>query len=143
MPRLGIQQVLSVAFLSPLMRLKLRNRHHRWPPNRSRPHRIGSGSGAATALTLTIRKMAEEEWQIVRRVPNKGQDGMVNEMVLPRAGTIASWIRNTMTETNKAYGLAIAAFIEAGGTVPAQRTWLWRRHYGRGRGAPTRENRVS
>ena len=51
----------------------------------------------------------------MRRVPNKGQDGMVNEMVLPRAGTIASWIRNTMTEMNKAYGLAIAAFIEAGG----------------------------
>jgi hypothetical protein len=106
------------------------------------------GSGAAAGrqrggLTLTIRKMAEEEWQIVRRVPNKGQDDIINEMVLTRAGTIASWIRNTMTEVNKAYVLAIAAFIEAGGTVPAQRTWLWRRHYGRGRGAPTRENRVS
>jgi hypothetical protein len=61
-------------------------------------------------LTLTIRKIAEEERQIVRRVPNKGQDDMANEMVLPRAGTIASWIRNTMTEMNKAYGLAIAAF---------------------------------
>jgi hypothetical protein len=79
------------------------------------------GSGAATALTLAIRKMAEEELQIVRRVPksNKGgQDGMVNAMVLPRAGRIASWIRNTMTEMNKAYGLAIGAFIEAGGTYP-------------------------
>jgi hypothetical protein len=62
--------------------------------------------------------MAEEEWQIVRRVPNKGQDDRANEVVLPRAGTIASWIRNTMTEMNKAYGLAIAAFIEAGGTYP-------------------------
>jgi hypothetical protein len=71
-------------------------------------------------LTLAIRKMemAEEEWQIVRRVPNKGHDDMANEVVLPRAGTIASWIRNTMTEMNKAYGLAIAAFIEAGGTCP-------------------------
>jgi hypothetical protein len=49
-------------------------------------------------------------------VPNKGQDGMVNDMVLPRAGALASWIRNTLTEMNKAYGLAIAAFIEAGGT---------------------------
>jgi hypothetical protein len=63
--------------------------------------------------------MAEEEWQIVRRVPNKGgQDGMANAMVLPRADTTASWIRNTMTEVNKAYALAIAAFIEAGGTYP-------------------------
>ena len=52
------------------------------------------------------------------RVPNKGQDGMVNDMVLPRAGALASWIRNTLTEMNKAYGLAIAAFIEAGGTYP-------------------------
>jgi hypothetical protein len=58
--------------------------------------------------------MAEEEWKIVRRVPNTAQD----DMVLPRAGTIASWIRNTMTEMNKAYGAAIAAFIEAGGTYP-------------------------
>jgi hypothetical protein len=46
--------------------------------------------------------MAEEEWQIVRRVPKKGQDDIINEMVLPRAGTIASWIRNTITEMNKA-----------------------------------------
>jgi hypothetical protein len=85
--------------------------------------------------------MAEEEWQIVRRVPNKGQDDMVNAMVLPRGGTLESWIRNTMTEMNKAYGLAIAAFIEAGGTyLPVQRTWLRGRYYGRG---PVRENRVS
>jgi imidazolonepropionase-like amidohydrolase len=58
--------------------------------------------------------MAEEEWEIVRRVPNKAQD----DMVLPRAGTLASWIRNTITEMNKAHGAAIAAFIEAGGTYP-------------------------
>jgi hypothetical protein len=37
---------------------------------------------------------------------------------LSRAGALASWIRNTMTEMNKAYSLAIAAFIEAGGTYP-------------------------
>jgi hypothetical protein len=43
---------------------------------------------------------------------------MANDKVLPRAGALASWIRNTMTEMNKAYGLAIAAFIEAGGTYP-------------------------
>jgi hypothetical protein len=50
---------------------------------------------------------------------------MANAMVLPRAGTLASWIRNTMTEMNKPYGLAIAAFIEAGGRyLPVQRTWL-------------------
>jgi hypothetical protein len=58
--------------------------------------------------------MAEEEWKVVRRVPNIAQD----DMVLPRAGTLVSWIRNTMTEMNKAYGAAIAAFIEAGGTYP-------------------------
>ena len=58
--------------------------------------------------------MAEEEREIVRRVPDIAQD----DMVLPRIGTLASWIRNTMTEMNKAYGAAIAAFIEAGGTCP-------------------------
>ena len=56
-------------------------------PHPSAAARQPGGSGAA--LTLAIRKMAEEEWQIVRRVPNKGQD----DMVLPRAGTLASWIR--------------------------------------------------
>jgi hypothetical protein len=61
--------------------------------------------------------MAEEERKTVRWVPNKGQDEMG---LLPRAGALASWIRNTMTEMNKAYGmgLAIAAVIEAGGTCP-------------------------
>jgi hypothetical protein len=58
--------------------------------------------------------MAEEEREIVRRVPDIAQD----DMVLPRIGTLASWIRNTMTEMNKAYGAAIAAFVEAGGAYP-------------------------
>ena len=57
---------------------------------------------------------------------------MANDKVLPRAGALASWIRNTMTEMNKAYGLAIAAFIEAGGTYPratnlAVTATLWQR----------------
>jgi hypothetical protein len=55
--------------------------------------RRGSRAAAAlqrTALALTIRKMAEEERKVVRRVPNKGQDDMVNNMVLPRAGALAS-----------------------------------------------------
>jgi hypothetical protein len=58
--------------------------------------------------------MAEGEWKVVHRVPNIAQD----DMVLPRIGTLASWIRNTMTEMNKAYGATIAAFVEAGGTYP-------------------------
>jgi hypothetical protein len=75
------------------------------PPNGTRPHRIGSGAAAAAAPGRQRRcngtgtghpKMAEGEWKVVRRVPNKGQDGMANDMVLPRAGALgASWIRNT------------------------------------------------